>query len=279
MQNFSLLMSIYAKERPDWFRLALDSIFDQTVRPAEVVLVEDGQLPEILESVVVEYEQMYSEMKVFRYSENRGLGRALNDGLQHCTYDLVARMDTDDICLPHRFERQLKVFEEHPEVDLCSTWIDEFDEDPARSFATRVLPEGSDALFEFGKRRNPVNHMTVMFRRKKVLESGGYLHCPLFEDYYLWCRMLNDGCKFYNIQESLVWARCPEAMYQRRGGFSYAVTETKFLWKLYKVGYINVLELMTNCSIRIPLRVMPTFVRRLLYKLVLRYHGRICRIK
>lgn len=272
MQDFSLLISIYAKERPDWFRQALDSVFAQTVRPTEVVLVEDGLLPDSLEAMVEEYVQRYPEIRVFRYPENRGLGRALNDGLKHCTYELVARMDTDDICLPHRFEKQLKVFEEHPEVDLCSTWIDEFTDDPAKPFATRVLPEDTDALYEYGKRRNPINHMTAMFRRRRVLENGGYVHYPLFEDYYLWTRMLSSGCKLYNIQESLVLVRCPEAMYQRRGGFRYAMIETKFLWSLYKLGYTNLYDLISNWFIRIPLRVLPTSVRRFFYKVVLRRH-------
>ena len=126
MMKFSVLLSIYYKEQPEYLRLALDSIFSQTVKANEVVLVEDGKLTDELEKVVTEYEALYPELNVVRFEKNRGLGHALNDGLKYCSYDLIARADTDDICKPNRFEKQVQVLEAHPEYDLVSSWVDEF---------------------------------------------------------------------------------------------------------------------------------------------------------
>lgn len=266
MQPFSVLLSLYHKEKPEFLRAALDSVFHQTVRPDEVVLVEDGPLTDELNAVVMEYAERYAALKVIRFAENRGLGRALNDGLKHCSYDLVARMDTDDVAKSHRFERQLKMFEEIPNLDVCGAWMDEFEGEPENVVSVKKLPETHEELYEYGKMRNPVNHPAVMFRKEAVQLNGNYQDYPLFEDYFLWVRMLTYGCKFYCIQESLVLFRSSSEMIKRRGGFRYAQTECRLQFLLYGLRYTNFLELCKSIMIRFVVRVIPGGLRKWIYK-------------
>ena len=236
--------------------------------PSEVVLVEDGALTESLEEVVKKYEQKYVELKVIRYERNRGLGKALHDGLLLCTSDLVARMDSDDICRKDRFEKQIKVFVEHPEIDVCGAWIDEFETAPTDTVSTRILPETHEELFEFAKLRNPVNHPVVMFRKQAVLDSGNYQEFPLFEDYYLWVRMMMHGYRFYCIQESLLDFRKANGMIARRGGWNYAMTEMRLQKTFHNMGYISLSRMIKNMAIRFTARVIPSSLRNTVYDLI-----------
>ena len=161
MQDFSVLLSVYGGEKGEFLRRSLASVFAQTVRAREVVLVEDGPLTEDLYRVVEEFRARQPELKVVPLPRNGGLGRALNEGLKHCSFDIVARMDTDDICRPDRFEKQLRVLREHPDVAVVSAWIDEFVDDPGHVVSTRRLPERPEELYEYGKSRCPVNHPVV----------------------------------------------------------------------------------------------------------------------
>lgn len=267
---FSVLLSLYIKENPVFLRQSLDSIFHQTLLPDEVILVEDGPLTPELEQVVSDYSTRYPILKVVPLSKNQGLGKALNEGLKHCSYDLVARMDTDDIAKPDRFRRQMEVFEAHPEIDVCGAWIDEFEGDVNQVLSTRKLPEHQEEIVAYALSRNPVNHPVVMFRKSAVIAAGGYQHFPLFEDYYLWLRMLKNGAKFYNIPESLLFFRTSSDMFKRRGGWKYAKDELRFLAMMRKMGMIGWGRFAMNVIIRFPMRVMPNSVRGFLYKKALR---------
>jgi glycosyltransferase involved in cell wall biosynthesis len=270
MTHFSVLLSVYYKERPEFLRLALDSLFAQTARPTEVVLVEDGKLTSELDNVVNEYEKVYPELKVFKYEKNRGLGFALNDGLKHCSHDIIARADTDDICKPERFEKQLKVLEEHPEYDLVSSWIDEFVDDPAHVTSIRKLPELPEDNLRYAKKRCPVNHPAVMYRKKAVLEADGYLTDYFPEDYFLWIRMLMNGCEFYNIQESLVFFRFSPETFKRRGGWKYACDEVRIQKRIFQMGFITLPQFIQNVIIRFSTRIMPNRLRGWIYMKFLR---------
>ena len=271
MSNFvSVLMSLYAKERPEYLRQSLDSIFNQTLSPNEVVLVKDGPLTDALDEVVEEYEQRFPILKIIPLTENQGLGKALNEGLKHCSYDLIARMDTDDIAKPERFERQVEIFRKYPNVEVVSSWIDEFIDSPNDVVSTRKLPEYPFEIFKFGKARCPINHPAVMFKKEAVLFAGGYRHFPLFEDYYLWVRLLLNGAKFYNIQDSLLFFRTSKDMYKRRGGFRHAINEIRFQNHIRKIGYINWGQFMFNISIRFLTRIVPNNLRVYIYHSFLR---------
>jgi len=270
MAEFSVLLSLYQKEKADFLRLCLDSLLSQSVSPTEVVLVEDGPLTDILYSIVDEFRRKTPFLKVVPILKNVGLGRALNEGLKHCSCELVARMDTDDITKPDRFEKQLKVFEKHLEYDLVGAWIEEFEGDISNVKTVRKLPETHSEIYQFGKNRNPMNHPVVMFRKKAVEAVGGYKHFPLFEDYYLWVRMFMNGSKAYNIQESLLSFRVSPDTFKRRGGFKYACDEVRFQIMLLKLGYINLVECFINICIRFATRIIPNNLRGWIYKNLLR---------
>ena len=268
--KFSVLLSLYYKEKPKYLRQSLDSILAQTLLPDEIVMVKDGPLTDELEAVLAEYQAKCPYLKIVPLKENVGLGMALNEGLKHCTYEHVARMDTDDICMPHRFERQVAVFEAHPEYDLVSAWIDEFVDNINDVRSTRTLPEFPDQIFEYGKTRCPVNHPVTMFKKSSVEKVGGYKHCLNLEDYYLWGRMLVAGAKFYNIQESLLWFRFSEDVFKRRGGIRYAKTEARFMWELHKIGYITAAKALVYGTVRFCVRVIPNTWRSWVYRNLLR---------
>ncbi len=270
MENFSVLLSLYCKETDSFLRESLDSVFNQTIIPNEVILVEDGPLTPELYTTVKAYVDKYPQIKVVPLEKNGGLGAALNEGLKHCTNELVARMDTDDICKPNRFAKQIDYMQQHPDIDVCGCWIDEFIDSTTNVVSTRKLPENHDEIFQFGKSRNPINHPAVMFRKHAVLSVNSYQTFYLFEDYYLWARMLVKGLKFHNIQESLLFFRTSADMFKRRGGFKYACTEASFQWALYKIGYINLLYACKNIGIRFFIRIIPNRLRELIYKKLIR---------
>lgn len=267
---FSVLLSVYRKEQPFYFRQSLDSIFLQTLLPDEVVLVKDGPLTAALERVVEEYALKFPALKVITLSKNQGLGKALNEGLKHCSYELVARMDTDDVAKPERFEKQMAVFDVHPELDVVGAWIDEFEEEVTNVISVRKLPVLHEDILAFAKKRNPINHPVVMFKKSAVVAAGEYQHFPLFEDYYLWVRMLMNGSKFYNIPESLLYFRFSPDMFKRRGGWRYARDEFRFQCTLLKLGFIGYFEFCRNVGIRFVSRIIPNEWRSLLYKKILR---------
>lgn len=261
-------MSVYRREQSSFFSESLASVFKQTVPPDEVVLVKDGPLTIELEEVIACFVAEHPELKVVPLPVNVGLGRALNEGLKHCSHELVARMDTDDVCKPDRFEKQLQVFEIHPDVDVCSTWIDEFENEITNIRSQRRLPELHTDILRYAKGRCPVNHPTVMYRKSKVLAVGGYQGFP--EDSYLWVKMLLAGSVFYNIQASLLWFRFSPDVLKRRGGWRYAKEDIRAQWSFYKVGFLTLPELLKNVLIRGTVRLMPNGLRVWTYKHLLR---------
>ncbi|MDT3388564.1 MAG: glycosyltransferase [Bacteroidota bacterium] len=269
-EDFSVLMSTYYKEKELYLRQSFDSLFSQTLIPTEIVLVEDGPLPNSLENTVKEYAAKYSQIKIIRLEQNRGLGYALNIGLQHCTNDIVVRMDSDDICYPNRFLEQITYLVQHPDVDVVSAWIDEFVNDISNVLSTRKIPETDLEIRKFAKRRNPINHPVAVFRKNAVEEVGGYEPFFLFEDYFLWVKLLSRGAQFYNIQKSLLYFRQSEEMYNRRGGWDYVKSEVKFQWRLYQIKFLHLNEAILNILVRTSIRLIPNKMRRCIYQKFLR---------
>lgn len=271
ISGFSVLMSVYYKESPEYLRQSLESVFHQTIMPNEVVLVEDGVLTDELYGIIENFKAKKSSiLKTVKIAVNSGLGNALSVGLMHCSHELVARMDTDDIAKLERFEKQLKIFQLHPEVDICSAWIDEFVNDISSVISVRKLPKVHDDIVQFAKSRCPINHPVVMFKKSTVLAAGGYKHFPLFEDYYLWVRMIQKGARFYNIQESLLYFRFSPEMIKRRGGLKYAQDEFRFLKFMYQERFISFGQLIKSTIIRFTSRLMPNSVRLFVYKHIIR---------
>ena len=220
--RFSVLISVYYKEIPRYLDRALQSITDdQVLKPNEIVLVKDGPLTKELDEVIEKYEKKYPNLfKIVVLEKNYGLGKALNIGLENCTYELVARMDGDDISKPERFKKQIDIFKENPNLDILGSWIDEFIEENGemKIRSIRKVPEKSDEIFQKLKSICAFNHPTVMYRKSKVIEVGSYLQEFALEDYYLWIRLVISGANMYNLQESLLEFRITEGTSKRRGG-------------------------------------------------------------
>ncbi len=267
--RFSVLMSVYAKEHPEFLRQALESLVEQTVAPHEVIIVKDGPLNEGLEDTILAFQQKLP-IRTLQIEKNVGLGRALNAGVVTCRTELIARMDSDDVCVADRFEKQLRFFRNHPEVDLLGGAIGEFETDWRKSQSVRALPPGGQSLLRTARLRNPMNHQTVMFRKSAVLAAGNYQPVLGFEDYFLWARMIIAKSQISNLPEILVYARSGNGMHKRRGGLQYVKEEIRFQLLLRKTGFLTNSRCALNVLIRTPVRLVPTSQRAKFYKAVLR---------
>lgn len=270
MLEFSLLLSVYNKEKSEHLKECFESIAVQTVAPTEIILVEDGPLTDELYAEIEKVRHHFPCLKTIPLEKNVGLGKALNIGMDACKYEIIARMDTDDVCVKNRFELQLSFLEKHPEIDVIGAWIDEFVGNVGNVVSTRRVPETNQEIYQFGQRRNPVNHPVAMFRKKSVETAGKYQSFSLFEDYYLWIRMLQCDSQFYNIQQPLLYFRRSSDLFKRRGGFAYVVKEIRFQQMLYKMRYISKPLMLKNIMIRFCVRICPNWLRDMFYLKCLR---------
>lgn len=271
MLKFSVLMSVYKKEKAEYFKQALDSVLSQTLQPSEIVIVQDGQLTDELDALICDYTQKYEKLiRIIPFSKNRGMGPALRDGVIACQYDYIARMDTDDIACVNRFEQQIEYLQQHPEIDILGSWITEFSKNQQYPDTLTKLPCNNEEVLKFAKKRNPFRHMTVIVRKKAVLDSGNYRDFLWFEDYDLWVRMLIRGCKGANLPLCLVNVRATNAMFNRRGGWQYLKQDLKFQKFLLDMEFITIKEFSINLTIRTIVRIVPNALRILIYKKLLR---------
>lgn len=269
--SYSVLMSVYYKEKAEYLKQAMDSIWSQTISTDNFVLVCDGPLNAELDTVIENMQSTHPDaLNVIRLEKNGGLGNALNIGIKECKHEFVARMDSDDISRPDRCERQLKVFQNYPDVSVISGTVEEFTPNTNQIEARRVLPETQDQILAFAKKRNPFNHPCVMYKKSAVEAAGGYQDFYLLEDYYLWIRMLQKGHTGYNLQEPLLWMRAGSDMYKRRAGWKYAKSQ-KALFKYMKDnGFIDFGQYMKSTSFRLASSLMPNGFREFAYKKILR---------
>lgn len=265
---FSVAISVYKSDDPKFFDRALFSITEmQTIKPDEIVLVVDGPVCEELNRVIEKYERLYSIFHIIRLEKNGGLGNALKIAVESSKYDLIARMDSDDVSLPTRFEQQLRYFEEHPEVDIVGGDITEFIGDESNIVGKRVVPKSNEEIREYMRRRCAFNHTSVMYKRNAVQGAGGYQDWFCNEDYYLWIRMWLNHAVFANTGSILVNVRVGKEMYQRRGGWKYFKSEAKLQSFMLKKGVIRVPRYLVNVSERLILQVlMPNKVRGFLFQ-------------
>ena len=257
--DFSVLISIYRGESPAYFREALDSLFAQTLQPAEIVLVRDGPLTPELDAVIAEYTARHPLFRIVRNETNLGLGPALARGVRACSHEYIVRMDTDDIIPPERFAKQIARLEER--YDVVSCWSQTFEGDPSRVIAVKRRPEHHEEILRLAHRRSPVCHAGSAFRRSAVLGAGNYEDHPYYEDYDLWVRMLLRGCRFYNIQEVLYYVRTSRAMIARRGGWKYMIREIGCFRRFYRLGFYSLGDLLRNIATHSAVRILPVGVR------------------
>lgn len=267
--GISVLMSVYKNEKVSYFKEAMDSILNQTRLPEEIVLMEDGPLPDELEDCIKQYEAKHDILKVYRLKQNVQLGRALRKGAEICRYDLIARMDTDDISVPDRLETEYQYMTAHPETAVVAGWIEEFD-DEASYLTIKKMPEENAAIQRYGRYRSPLNHVTVMIRRSDLMECGNYQHFPNLEDYHLWSRMMAAGKVFYCVPNVLVRVRTNTSMYDRRGGFSYFRRYLKLRKMQKDLGLLHGLEYIWSIIGTAGMTLVPSGVRAFLYRGILR---------
>jgi len=271
MENkFSVLISVYYKEIPEYLDLSLESIIDkQILKPNEVVLVKDGPLTKDLDNIIEKYIKKYPNLfKIISLEKNSGLGKALNIGLENCSYELVARMDGDDIAKSERFQEQMEIFKNNSKVDICGSWIDEFSlkNKKIEVQSVRKVPENSDEIYTKLKFSCAFNHPTVMYKKSMVIKVGSYMQTFALEDYYLWIRLALNKCQMYNIQKSLLYFRITDGTAKRRGGLKLLINDLRFQKQLLKEKFINKKEYLRNIFIYGVYRIIPWQLREVLQK-------------
>lgn len=269
--TYSVLMSVYGKEKPEYLTAAIESMLRQTAPPDEFVLVCDGPLTEGLEAVIERFRSGSPGLfHIIRFHKNRGLGPALNAGVRACKNPLIARMDSDDISVPRRCEWQLNAFEQDETLALLSGAIAEFDTDPEKPLDFRRLPLSQGEILRFSRRRNPMNHMAVMMKKEAALAAGNYGSWSGMEDYELWVQMLASGFQAANLEQVLVLARTGNGMMNRRGGAKYARDVLRLQLHFLKIGFLPFPQFLVNCAVRCAVSCVPDGARGRFYRNVLR---------
>ena len=271
--KFSVSICVYGGDNAAHFDTAMDSIFNQTLPPDEVVLVVDGPVGENISAVIKKYEAR-GNLKVVALEQNEGHGNARRRGMAECSHELVALMDADDISVNTRFEKQIGIFKNHHDLSVVGGLIKEFTGERENIVGTRQVPMLDSDIKEYMKRRCPMNQVTVMFKKSDVKSAGGYIDWFCEEDYYLWLRLALNNKSFYNIQENLVYVRVGKEMYQRRGGVKYFMSEARLQGFMLKNKIIGISRYIINVMQRLILQVlMPNSLRGWVFKKFARKTG------
>lgn len=269
--KYSVLMSVYYKERPEWLDISMNSMFKQTIFPDEFVLVEDGPLNDELDKIINKYQKKYPKiLKIIKLEKNVGLGPALKIGIENCKNEYIARMDSDDYSLPNRIEKQFDIYNFDESLGLVGTNVEEFEDNIDNVNCHVILPEKHDEIYKFSKRRCPFRHPTLLYKKSEVLNAGNYREFYLCEDYDIYVRLLRNGCRCYNIQEPLVYMRIGKDFYKRRGGWKYMKTILKFKNEQLKNGYFSFFDYLKSTIPHIIVCLMPNFMRDWVYRNLLR---------
>jgi len=259
-------MSVYYKEKTEWLKYSIESMLNQTIKPSEFVIVEDGKLTDELETVIQNYENTYKDLfHVVRLEKNQGLGIALSIGIKECKYEYIARMDSDDYSVPTRIEEQFEIFSQKTNVGMVGTNVDEFQDDISNVISHVILPHTQEEIVKFSKTRCPFRHPSLLYKKSEVLNAGNYRDFYLCEDYDLYIRMIKNGCQCYNIQKPLVFMRINENFYKRRGGIKYLKTMLKFKTIQFKDGYFSFGDYLKGCISHTIVCLMPNAIRKCIY--------------
>lgn len=270
-QKYSVLMSLYSKEKSEYLAQSLDSMLNQTLKPDEIVLVIDGPIPNKLESIVLDYKKRNPDIfNLIVLEENIGLGKALDVGLKECRNEIIARMDTDDISLVERCEKQIKKFNEDPELAIVGTMIDEFYDEPTNIVSSRIVPTEHTEIKKFMRRRSPFNHPAVMFKKSAVIASGGYGILRRKQDLDLFSRMINNGYKAANLEESLLLFRSNENNFKRRKSWTYCKSYIVAQYTIWRRNHCNFLDLTVVVLAQLFIFLAPMKMMKIVSKKYLR---------
>lgn len=269
--NISVLMSVYKNDIAKNVRVAVESVINQTMKPKQVVMVVDGPVSDELKQELLQLEKNYEIYENVWLEKNSGLGLALKEGTKHCQYEVIARMDSDDICLPSRFEKQFNFLQSHQDVDVVGSFGQEFYNEIENLASVKVVPETHEQIVRFMRSRCPFCHMTVMMRKSALLNAGGYESWVGAEDWYLWVRMYLSGAKFYNLQEVLVNVRINQDTFARRHGLKYYMSIKALLKFMYQNKLFGFFKYMNEKFVRFVGHVMvPRKMKNHLYRKYLR---------
>lgn len=270
-KKYSVLMSVYIKDNPEWLIESIDCMLNQTIKCDEFVIVEDGILTDELNLIINKYKNQYPKLfNIVKIEKNVGLGPALKLGVEKCRNEWIARMDSDDFSPSDRIEKQFKILHKIPDLSIIGSNACEFYDNIKNVVANVVLPETNDDIIKFSKRRCPYRHSGILYKKSKILEAGNYQECYLCEDYDLYARMEIVGAKGYNIQEPLLYVRVNPEFYNRRGGIKYLKSILKFKKRLYKTGFYSLKDYIISSSAHIIVCLMPNVMREFIYKKLLR---------
>jgi len=270
--NFSVVLSLYFKENPVALGQCFQSIWvDQSLKPTEIVLVLDGPVGEELNQCVTIWQQIIGKpLIVIPLSKNIGLGKALNIGLEHCSNEWVFRMDTDDICKPNRFAKQIQFIQSNPSVVVLGGQVLEFDQNPDDSAVIKTVPTTHVDIKKFAQNRCPFNHMTVAYKKSVIMMLGGYQHHLFMEDYNLWLRVIAAGYNVANLSEVILYARVGNGMHARRKGLEYIKSEKQLLKLKKELKLQNPLHANMLFLVRSAFRLMPSLLLGKIYNTFLR---------
>lgn len=263
--GISVLMAVCASDEKDLFERALVSIWDgQTRQPDQIVLVQDGSVSPGIFGVIEKW-QKRSDVCLHHIvlEKNMGLAFALNTGLEHCKFNYIARMDSDDYSYPERFSTQLEFLEASPDITVVGTFVEE--DNGENENLVRRLPTQHEDLVKFSQKRNPLSHPSVMMRRSSVLDTGGYPELRKCQDFALWGKMMSQGYRFANIDRILVKMTAGDEMMARRG-MNYWINEIKLFQYLLSIGFISRYRFWKNTLSRSIVRMPPSFIRKLMYR-------------
>lgn len=266
--NYSVLMCVYYKEKPKNLSEAIDSVLCQTLPTNDFVIVCDGPLTDELNEVLCNYQTKHKEINVVRLEKNSGVGAASQFGLQFIKNEVFAKMDSDDICFETRMEKELNII--NSGYDVVGAGIAEFIDDKSNVVGIRMPPENHVEIKEFSKKRNPVNNVTIMYKKSDVIRAGGYLNANFLEDYTLDIKLIMNDCVFYNIQEPLVYVRTNKDQLKRRGDKRLRQGFKKLRKMMLKERYITRLEYIKYSFEGFAFMIMPSFIKKYLYKKFLR---------
>ena len=268
--NYSVLLTVYKSDNPEYFRLSLESMLNQTVPSDDIVVVKDGPVPDTIQSIIDELSASHENIHPLQLEKNMGLGIALNEGLKVCKNELIARMDSDDISLPERCEKQLAMFETDSELDIVGCPVKEFVGTPDNVVGKRDVPLENEAIHKCNKRRDPFNHPTVMYRKSKVMKYGPYGDYRKNQDTDLWIKLLSNGCKGANCPEYLLMFRFDEGTYKKRKSWTNTKCLLDIRKKAWKSGYSTFWDYAFVAVAQTGIYILPEGFQKFVYTKILR---------
>lgn len=268
--DYSVLLTVYKSDNPEYFKLSLKSMLEQTVKSNDIVIVKDGPVPDSIQTVIDEFSVDNPAIHPLQLKKNVGLGCALNEGLKVCQNELIARMDSDDISLPKRCEKQLALFSADPELDVVGCPVKEFVGTPDNIVGKRDVPLDNEAIHKYNRRRDPFNHPTVMYRKSKVFKYGPYGNYKKNQDTDLWIKLLSNGCKAANCADYLLMFRFDERTYKKRKSWVNTKLLIEIRKKAWKSGYCSFLDYLFVTCAQLGIYILPEGFQKFVYSKILR---------